>query len=38
MSDFLKRTWAEIDLDAIRHNFQVIEASLAQGSRAMEVV
>ena len=38
MSDFLKRTWAEIDLDAIRHNFQVIEASLAPGSRAMAVV
>ena len=38
MSDFLKRTWAEIDLDAIRHNFRVIEASLAPGSRAMAVV
>ena len=38
MSDFLQRTWAEIDLDAIRHNFQVIEASLAPGSRAMAVV
>ena len=38
MNDFLKRTWAEIDLDAIRHNFRTIEDSLSPGSRAMAVV
>ena len=38
MSDFLKRTWAEIDLDAIRHNYRVIRDSLAPGSQVMAVV
>ena len=28
MSDFFKRTWAEINLDAISHNLQVIRAQL----------
>ena len=38
MSDFLKRTWAEIDLDAIQHNYRIIADSLAPGSRAMAIV
>ena len=38
MNDFLKRTWAEIDLDAIQHNFKTISSSLAPGSRAMAIV
>ncbi len=28
MSDFFKRTWAEVNLDAISHNFKVIRAQL----------
>jgi alanine racemase len=28
MSEFLKRTWAEVSLDAIDHNFKVIRAQL----------
>lgn len=38
MTDFLKRTWAEINLDAIQHNFRTIAASLAEGCRAMAIV
>lgn len=38
MSDFLRRTWANIRLDAIRHNYQAIAASLAAGSRVMAIV
>ena len=29
MSDFLKRTWAEIDLDAIRHNYKLIRGAVS---------
>ena len=35
MSEFLKRTWAEIHLDRLQGNFQAIQASLAPGSQAM---
>ena len=38
MSEFLKRTWAEIHLDRLQGNFQAIQASLAPGSQAMAVV
>ena len=38
MSEFLKRTWAEIHLDRLPGNFQAIQASLAPGSQAMAVV
>jgi alanine racemase len=38
VTDFLKRTWAQIDLDAIQDNFRTIEASLAPGSRSMAIV
>ena len=38
MNEFLKRTWAEIDLDAIQHNFRTISAALAPGSSAMAIV
>lgn len=38
MSEFLKRTWAEIDLDAIEKNYRAIRGSLADGSRLMAVV
>ena len=33
MSDFLKRTWAEIDLDAIRHNYREIRRAAAPGAK-----
>ncbi len=33
MNDFLKRTWAEIDLDAICHNYRVIRDSVASGTK-----
>lgn len=38
MPNFLKRTWAEIHLDRLRHNFRTIQASLSPGCRAMAVV
>ena len=38
MSEFLKRTWAEIDLDAIDRNYTAIRASVAETSRIMAVV
>lgn len=38
MSSYLKRTWAEIDLDAIRHNYLTIASSLSAGCRAMAIV
>ncbi|HCG36279.1 MAG TPA: alanine racemase, partial [Clostridiales bacterium] len=38
MIDFLKRTWAQIDLDAIRNNYKAIAQSLSYGCRAMAIV
>lgn len=35
--DFLHRTWAEIDIDALKHNFEQIK-SLCDGSEIMAVV
>ena len=35
--DFLHRTWAEIDLNALKHNFKVLKVN-AQGSQIMAVV
>ena len=34
----LKRTWAEIDLDALRHNYQVLTEKLPEGCRFLGVV
>ena len=31
MHEFLKRTWAEIDMNAIGHNFRAIRAALKPG-------
>ena len=33
-----KRTWAEIDLDSIRHNYRAIRAGLPVGCRFLGVV
>ena len=38
VSDFLKRTWAEIDLDALQDNYRAIASSLTGNSRVMAVV
>ena len=35
--DYLHRTWAEIDLDALIHNFKILKAK-AQNSKIMAVV
>ena len=38
MTDFLKRTWVQVDLDAIAHNYQVIQKSLSDGCRPIAIV
>lgn len=38
MINFLKRTWAQVDLDAIAHNFAVISRSLSEGCRPIAIV
>ena len=38
VSNFLKRTWAEIDLDALQDNYRAIASSLSGNSRIMAVV
>ncbi len=38
MSEFLKRTWAEIDLSAIERNYRAIRGTLRDGCRMMAVV
>lgn len=38
MSDFFRRTWAEIDLDAIAHNFREIKKQLKPGTKVCCVI
>ena len=38
MNSLQKRTWAEIDLDSIRHNYRAIRAGLPVGCRFLGVV
>ena len=38
MEPFFRRTWAEIDLDAVRDNYQYIQAQLTDDCRLMAVV
>lgn len=38
MSDFFRRTWAEIDLDAIGHNYRTIRARLKPGTKMCCVI
>ena len=38
MAEFLKRSWAEIRLGAIQHNYRAVRARLADGCRMMAVV
>ena len=34
----LKRTWAEVSLDALQHNYQVLTKDLPEGCRFLGVV
>lgn len=36
--DFFKRTWAEINLDSLRHNANIIQKSLPSGTEMLAVV
>ncbi len=38
MINFLKRTWAEVNLDAIAHNFHTIKAALGEHCRPIAIV
>lgn len=38
MTDFLHRTWAEIDLDAVRHNFTTVSERLSPACTKMAIV
>ena len=38
MEQFLKRTWAEIDLDAIAKNYDVCRSMLRDGVKMMGVI
>ena len=38
MNDLQKRTWAEISLENIRHNYEAIRAALPAGCRFLDVV
>lgn len=36
--DFIKRTWAEIDMDALSYNIKSIKSKLAEGEKVMGIV
>ena len=38
MADYLRRAWAEIDLDAITYNFHLLRGRLAPGCKTLAVV
>lgn len=38
MESTLRRTWAEIDLDALAHNYQILRTWMGKGSRFLGVV
>ena len=38
MESTLRRTWAEIDLDALRHNYEILTRNLPEGCRFLGVV
>ena len=35
---YLRRTWAEVDIDAVKHNFEVIRNSVDRKSKIMCVI
>jgi len=38
MQPLLKRTWAEIDLDAVQHNYRLVRDRVAPGCRVLAVI
>ena len=38
MEKYFRRTWVEVNLDALKHNYETIESTLSAGSRIMAVV
>ena len=38
MAEFLKRTWAEIDVDAVGHNYRAIRAHVTPDAKIMSIV
>ena len=38
MNDFFRRTWAEIDLDAVAHNYHQIKDRLNPGTKVCCVI
>ena len=38
MSTYLRRTWAEVDVDAVKHNYQVIREKVASDTQIMCVI
>lgn len=38
MDDFLRRTWAEVDADAVKHNFRVIREAADKNADIMCVI
>lgn len=38
MSGFLRRTWAEVDIDAVKHNFNEIKKSVSNNAEIMCVI
>lgn len=38
MKDYLRRTWAEVDVDALRHNFRSIRSAADPGAEIMCVI
>ncbi len=38
MSSYLRRTWAEVDIDALKHNFDVIRKNVSPAAKIMCVI
>ena len=38
MKSTLRRTWAEVDLDAIRHNYETLRARIGENVKFLGVV
>ena len=38
MIDFLRRTWAEVDIDAVKHNFKEIRRTVGDDTEIMCVI
>lgn len=38
MNSFLRRTWAEVDVDAVKHNYRIIRSKVSAGTQIMCVI